>query len=182
MCLTSDILVPCADESSVGGIKTVRLMTKDKIVSFTPDPSEYTYTAVTTGSTADVWYEIDSKEFGISFESAGELADNGPAFQNGTLTITIPKVEKAKSQQLNALAQCCKVVAIITTYENNTFVLGYDERLGTDAGLRTNPSLTIGAGLADGNFYTVAFTGQQVEIPRNFEGTILTSSGIVTIA
>jgi hypothetical protein len=177
MCLTADILVPCADESSVGGIKTARFMTKDKIVSFSPDPSEYIYTAVTTGSTADVWYEIDSKEFGISFESAGELADTGASFQNGTLTITIPKVDKAKSQQLSALAQCCKVVAIITTYEGNSFVLGYDERLGTDAAMRTNPSLTIGAALADGNFYTVAFTNQQVEIPRNYEGSILTSSG-----
>lgn len=182
MCLTADILVPCADESSVGGIKTVRLMAKDKIVSFTAGVGEHTYTAVTTGSTADVWYEIDSKEFGISFESAGEGADTGANFQNGTLTITIPKVEKAKSKQLSALAQCCKVVAIFTTYEGNSFVVGYDERLGTDAALRTTPSITIGAALADGNFYTVAFTGQQVELPRNYEGSILTSGGVVVIA
>jgi hypothetical protein len=157
-------------------------MTKDKIVGFTAGVGEHTYTAVTTGSTADVWYEVNGKEYGISLEVAGELADTGASFQNPTLTITIPKVEKVKSQQLSALAQCCKVVAIITTNEGNSFVLGFDERVGTQGALRTNPSMTIGANLADGNFYTVAFTGQQVEIPRNYEGTILTSSGVVTIA
>lgn len=182
MCMTADVVIACTDESSVGGIKSARFMTKDKIVGFTPDPSEHIYTDVTTSTTGDVWYEIDSKEFGISLEVAGELSDNGAAFQNTTLTITIPKVEKVKSKQLNALAQCCRVVAIITTYENNSFVLGYDERLETDAALRTNPSVTIGAALADGNLYTVVFTGQQVEIPRNYEGTILTTAGVTTIS
>jgi hypothetical protein len=180
--MTANVVITCADESSVGGIKTARFLTKDKIVNFTPDATEYLYTAVTTSSTGDVWYEIDSKDFGIVLESAGELSDNGASFQNITLTITVPKADKVKSKQLNALAQCCRSVGIIETYESNSFVLGYDERLGTDAALRFNPSLTIGAALADGNLYTVVFTGQQVEIPRNYEGTIVTTAGVTTIA
>jgi hypothetical protein len=183
MCLTASITILCADESAVGGFKNLYVASRDSVVSFTKG-ALHLYNAVSMASTAvgDQWHEIGSKDYTIALEATNELSDNGPNFVNTSLTLTVPKIDKTKSAQLNALKECCKVVVIAVTNEGNAFVYGWDDRVEEKGALRTQVNTTVGAGLGDPNQYTLTFTGQQVELPYNFEGTILVSGSPVVIS
>ena len=45
--ITTDVLISCSDENRRGGIKAVYVINKDDIVSFTPNATNQSYTAVT---------------------------------------------------------------------------------------------------------------------------------------
>jgi len=111
-----------------------------------------------------------------------ELAEGGSNSISTDLQMTVPKIDTVKSAQLNALKECCKLVVIGVTNENNALVFGWDERVGKVGALRVAVNGNIGAGLADGNNYGLQFTGQQVELPYNFSGTILVSGVSVVIS
>lgn len=183
MCLTSSILYTCEDESAVGGFKAIYVASRDSIVSFTKG-SDHTYTAVSMASTAaaDQFHEIDPTDYTAVLAWTNELADSGSNSISTDLQMTVPKIDTVKSAQLNALKECCKLIVIGVTNENNALVFGYDERVGKVGALRVAVNGNIGAALADGNNYSLQFTGQQVELPYNFVGTILVSGTPVVIS
>lgn len=182
MCLTSSILYTCEDEKAVGGFKAIYVASRDSITSFTLG-SDHTYSGVTMASTAvaDQWHEIDPTDYTTVLAWTNEVT-NGVSIINTDLQLTVPKIDTVKSAQLNTLKECCKLVVIGVTNENNALVFGWDERVGKVGALNVAVNGNIGAGLADGNNYALQFTGQQVEIPYNFQGTILVSGANVVIS
>jgi hypothetical protein len=60
--------------------------------------------------------------------------------------------------------------------------MGWDEKVFDKGALRVQVNGNIGAALLDGNNYALQFTGQQVELPYNFTGTILVSGSPVVIS
>ena len=61
--ITTDVLISCSDENRRGGIKAVYVINKDDIVSFTPNATNQSYTAVTLSTTNDVFYEIEAVSY-----------------------------------------------------------------------------------------------------------------------
>jgi hypothetical protein len=183
MCLESAITYLCEDESAVGGFKKVYVASRDSITSFTKGV-DHLYNAVTMASTAtiDQWHEIQATDFTVALTATNELADSGANFVNTEFTLSVPKVDKVKSAKLNALKECCKVVVIGITNEDNALVIGWDEALQRTAALRTQVTTNVGADLSDPNNYTLTFTGRQKEVPYNFEGTILADGASVVIS
>lgn len=179
----ADILLACGDKNRRGGIKRIFYQDITNVTSFTTGATDHEYTAVTMDSTGDLWFEIEGQIFEkeLSWESSNE---NGSAVFENVLDVIIPKLEKAKAATLQSIVESCELVFIIETYNETTtpgnniaIVMGFDELLGTDAGMRANVNGGSGRALQDPNAYTLNATGQSAEIPRIFSGTIELSQG-----
>lgn len=178
----ADIILACGDKNRRGGIKRFFYQDITNVTSFAAGATDHEYTAVTMDSTADLWFEIEGQIFEkeLTSESTNE---NGSAVFENTLEIFVPKLEKAKAATLQSIVESCELVFIIETYNetaagnNIAVVMGFDELLGTDAGMKANVSSNTGRTLQDPNLYTLSATGQSAEIPRIFSGTIELSQG-----
>jgi hypothetical protein len=183
MCLTSSIIYTCEDESAVGGFRKVYAASRDSVLGFTVG-ADHTYTAVSMASTAvsDQFHEISFTDYTAVLAWTNELGDTGANSIGTDFQLAVPKVDTVKSNQLNILKECCKLVLIAITNEGNALVMGWDEKVLDKGALRVQVNGNIGAALLDGNNYALQFTGQQVELPYNFTGTILVSGSPVVIS
>ena len=97
-----------------------------------------------------------------------------------------PRIDKAKAKTLQELFTSCKLICLVETYistgtYNQSFIVGYDEILGSDAALRANITTILEAELQGQNAYMVTMTGKSGEIAREYVGDIDTnSSGTVS--
>lgn len=178
--IDEDILITCADENRRGGIKRVFLANADKIASFTAHGSNHSYTAVTMDSTADEWFEVQG-EFEKKVLTGEGSIENGSSVSTNTLTIHVPKIEKVKGNAIQELFNSCKVVAIVETYTDTgtykqALVIGYDDILGLDAGLRMSVNQSVEGELQGLNGYDLTFTGKSAEVFREFVGAITSNS------
>ena len=180
--ITTDILVSCADENRRGGIKSVYVINKDDITSFTADTvaGSHAYTAVTLATTDDKWFEVEGEIETKGYSSEGSV-ENGSVSYEGALELFVPKMEKLKAYGLNEYIQSCKLVVIFETYnkvgtQNSAFVFGYDEIMGTDAAVRVMANEILEATLQGQNGYTATFSGKGAELLREYVGAIETNS------
>ena len=93
-------------------------------------------------------------------------------------------MEKVKAQRVQEMWAGCKCIAVVTTYNGNAFVIGYDEVLGTDAAGRVSITENIEAELGGLNGYTLTITGKHAETLREYAGTLpydIAGVGTVTI-
>lgn len=177
--ITSDILVACEDENRRGGFKRLFVINRENVTSFTAG-STHDYTAVTLDATSDVFYEIQFDDEGASYVAEGSR-ENGSSLQEHTIEAVIPKIDKTKAKELQALFTSCKVIVVAETYistgsYNQAIVIGYDEVLGSDAALRANVTTTVEGELQGQNAYTLSMNGKSAEIAREYVGQITTNA------
>ena len=181
--LANDILVACTDENRRGGIKRIFVANRENITSFTAGALQ-DYTAVTMDATSDVFFEIQIDDEGGSL--TGESSkENGSSMVTYTIEARIPKLDKTKALALQALFTSCKVVVVVETYistgsYNQSFVVGWDQILGSDAALSCSVATTLEAELQGQNAYTLTMVGKSAELAREFVGALSTNlSGTV---
>lgn len=184
--ISTDILINCNDENRRAGIKSVYVINKDDITSFTASTvaTEHAYTAVTLSTTNDVFYEIEGELETKTYSSEGSRENGSTAYET-SLEVFSPRMEKLKASGINAYVQSCGLVVIFETYtkestENKAFVLGWDEIMGEDAHVDAIANEILEAEIQGQNGYTVTFSGKQAELLREFVGTIETNNGSVS--
>lgn len=184
MSIAGDVIIQCADETRRGGVKRIFVVPACEVVSFTAGAG-HEYTANTLANIGDVFYEIEGEFETKPFTSEG-TTENGSNVTENTLEVFVPRMEKAKAKELNDLFAGGKVVVVFSVYDvvtttDRAFVLGYDEVLMLDAACRATVNQTLEAELQGQNGYTVTITGKQVELLREYVGSIETnSSGTVS--
>ena len=182
--LSNDILITCDDENRRGGIKRLFVINRENVTSFTAGAS-HDYTSVTLDATSDVWYEIQIDDESGSYNAEGSR-ENGSSLQEHTVEAMTPRIDKAKAKTLQELFTSCKLICLVETYistgtYNQSFIVGYDEILGSDAALRANITTILEAELQGQNAYMVTMTGKSGELAREYVGDIDTNlSGTVS--
>lgn len=184
--LDSGYTLTCDDESTIGGVSRLFLINRDQVTDFTVGSTAvgegHSYEAVSLVGTSDVWYEFEFMDYTLNATFENSLEDNGTNFVSYTITGFVPHQEKDKAEALQAAIKSCKLIAIIQTNQGESFVYGYDEKLGVNAALRAAANGETGADLADRNGYEFRLEGRGADIPRQYIGDIDTdASGTVTL-
>ena len=174
--LVNDILLSCTDYNRRGGIKSIYVANTTTITDFTADTTAHSYSAVTMDTTADKWFEIETDDEGASYEGTGTIK-NSSSIQEVNIECRIPKLDRVKAKSIQELFNSCKVVVIFETYTGQGFVRGWDEFLGSDAGLRVAVTENLEAELQGNNQYTLTFSGKSGEIAREYIGSISLNQG-----
>ncbi len=178
--ITSGYLKTCEDENRSGGIKRVYISNASQITSFTPGATEHEYTAVVMDGTAQWFrYDFEKREAEYTWEDNNE---NGSSEITHTVNLFLPKMEKTKATELEALRQSCDVVVIYQDFNNQAFVVGWDQFLEDEAALRPLVNGTSGRALTDANRYDLTMGGTSRELAREFNGIISTPQGLINFA
>lgn len=181
--LTQGFALTCDDNSTIGGVRRLFLINRDKVVDFTVGTSiEHAYTEVTVADTADAasqWHQFEFADYSLNATFENSLEDNGTNFVSYNVTGFIPRQEKNKAHRLQQAIKSCKLIAIVENNQGQAFVYGYDERLKTSAALRSGVNGETGADLADRNGYEFRLEGRGSDIPRQYYGEIVTTGGVV---
>lgn len=184
MAISSDIIVTCEDENRRGGIKRLFVIDQTQVTDFTAGALQ-DYVAVTVDDVLlDFFQEIQFDEFGCSY-TAEASKENGSSTREYTIEALIPKLDKTKALILQELFTSCKLIVIAETFistgaENQAFVIGFDEILGSSAALTAAVGSTLEAELSGQNAYTLTMTGMGAEVEREFVGNIPTSASGAT--
>lgn len=181
--ITASLTLNCDDNSTAGGTQRLYLINSDFVTSFTADAvtTNHAYTSVavdSTGALESQFHEYEFYEFTGLGEATNNLGDNGTNSVDVNITGFIPRMEKAKAKKLQDLVKSCKVIAILQNTTGEAFVYGYDEMLKVRAALRATASSSTGTAIGDQSGYTTTLTGVQVDLPRQFVGTIITTGGV----
>ncbi|MDX2000967.1 MAG: hypothetical protein SFW35_00915 [Chitinophagales bacterium] len=178
--LDSGYSLTCEDESTIGGVRRLFLINREKVLNFTASTADHEYTAVDVDDWTDVTSRFHEFEFldntlNATFENS--LEDNGTNFITAKISGFIPRQEKAKAEKLQKAIKSCKLIAIVENNQGEAFVYGYDERLKNSAALRAGVNGETGADLKDRNGYEFRLEGRGSDIPREFTGAIVTTVG-----
>ena len=178
MCLEAGITIICSDEIVRGGLRKLYLINKDAVTTFTPGVLQ-DYTAVSVGSTGASyeWHEFEFQDETGGLTEDQAINDNGSKPITTTVTATMPRQERVKALALQALIDCCGVIAIVESFSGEAFVVGYDEvvkAFGTKGAVNGE----IGPTLDDNNAYIMRLEGKQYELPRQYVGDIVTTGGV----
>lgn len=180
--LDAGYALTCTDESTIGGVRRLFLINREKVNAFVVDSGgDYAYTDVDVDSTADPtsqWHEFEFLDYTLNATFENSLEDNGTNFVSYTITGFIPHQEKTKAEKLQKAIKSCKLIAIVENNEGEAFVYGYDEKLKVNAALRAAANGETGADLADRNGYEFRLEGRGSDIPRQFIGDIVTSNSV----
>ncbi len=179
--LTQGYALTCDDNSTIGGVRRLFLVNRDKVVSFLASTADHSYTDVTVDNTADAesqFHQFEFADYSLNATFENSLEDNGTNFVSYNITGFIPHQEKVKADRLQKAIKSCKLVAILENNQGEAFVYGYDERLKTSAALRAAANGETGADLADRNGYEFRLEGRGSDIPRQFIGDIVASQGV----
>lgn len=180
--LDSGYVLTCDDESTIGGVRRLFLINRDKVQSFTVgSTAEHSYTQVDVASTADPesqWHEFEFLDNTLNATFENSLEDSGTNFVRYSITGFIPRQEKDKAARLQRAIKSCKLVAVVENNQGEAFVYGFDEKLKAHAALRAATNGEIGADLADRNGYEFRLEGRGADIPRQFIGDIVTSNDV----
>ena len=180
--LDSGYVLTCDDESTIGGVRRLFLINRDKVQNFTVgSTAEHSYTQVQVDTTADptsLWHEFEFMDYTLNATFENALEDSGTNFVRYTITGFIPRQEKDKAARLQKAIKSCKLVAIVENNQGEAFVYGFDEKLKANAALRAATNGETGTDLADRNGYEFRLEGRGADIPRQFIGDIVTSNDI----
>jgi hypothetical protein len=183
MSLSGDLLLAC-NEQNRASVSRIFLIEACKIDSFTAATTNHSFTAVTTDSSADKWYEYEG-EFetkGFNMEGANE---NGTATFTNTLEAKVFGLDKTKLKRLQDMINARKIVAVFestnkVSTNKRAFVIGWDDILGVDAAAKPNVNGVIEANLDGDNSLTFILTAKHAELIREYVGTIAANSGTIT--
>lgn len=180
--LDAGYAITCEDESTIGGVRRLFLINREKIKQFVKDAGgDYAYTSVDVDSTADAaskWHEFEFLDYTLNATFENSLEANGTNFVSYNITGFIPRQEKAKAEKLQKAIKSCKLIAIVENNQGEAFVYGYDEKLKANAALRAAANGETGSDLADRNGYEFRLEGRGSDIPRQYVGDIVTSNDV----
>lgn len=178
--LESGYALTCEDESTIGGVRRLFLINRESVELFeTVTATGHVYDKVTVTDTAvasSQWHEFEFQDYSLNATFENSLESNGTNFVSYNITGFIPRQEKDKAESLQAAIKSCKLIAIVENNQGEAFVYGYDEKLKTNAAMRAAANGETGADLADRNGYEFRLEGRGSDIPRQFLGSIITSS------
>lgn len=184
MGLSNDLTLSCA-ETNRAGIARVFLIEACKVASMTADSTSLSFSAVTTDSTADVWYEYEAEFETKSLNIEGANESGTPTFTN-TLEAKILGIDRTKLQRIQDFIDARKLVAIfestnLVSANKRAYVIGWDNILGIDAAGKPNVNGAIEGALDGDNSLTFSLTAKHAELIREYRGTIESNgSGTVT--
>lgn len=176
--LTQGYALTCDDNSTIGGVRRLFLINRDKVEEFMASTADHSYIDVTVDNTADAesqWHQFEFADYSLNATFENSLEDNGTNFVSYNITGFIPHQEKVKADRLQKAIKSCKLIAIVENNQGEAFVYGYDERLKTSAALRAAANGETGADLADRNGYEFRLEGRGSDIPRQYIGNIVAS-------
>lgn len=155
---STGVATGCKD--AIGGIKAIYLVT-DGTEPYTIGGADVTLDSssdceVDDIDTAITVYQVDLPRNTASFSQPLEVSDeNGNVFYNPTLDIQIHKLNNHVACLLDSVAKAYQ--SILIHLENDTVILaGYERGMGASGG-----DTLVGAGLGDGQKYTLTLSTQQ---------------------
>lgn len=184
MALSTDLTLACA-ENNRAGLSRIFLIEACNVSSFTADSTSMSFSAVTTDSTANVWYEYEAEVDTKSLNIEGANENGTPTFTN-TLEAKLVGIDRTKLQRVQDLIDSRKLVCVVETTNKvssnkRAFVLGWDDIIGVDAAAKPNVNGVIEGALDGENSITFTLTAKHAELIREYRGTISSnSSGTVT--
>lgn len=178
MGLSSDETISC-NKQDRASLARLYLISKCDITSFTAGVLQ-DFTAVTTTTTAKVWfsYEGEFQTKSLSMEGTNE---NGTATFTSTVEFKVRGIDKTVGKRMQDLIDEGKVVALveganIAGSNKIAYIVGWDNIINGDAACMPNVSGVIEAELSGANEFTIQLVSQHAEIIREFVGTIATNS------
>lgn len=154
--LTRGRLLPCRD--SVGGLKAVYFADYGDIGTATLDAddqiTDFSEIAVTV-------FKYDLKGNSSLEQSVTTSRENGTAFFEQTLNLSLPKLSKEDHKELKLLAYGRPHI-FVQDYNDNLFAVGLEHGADLSGG-----TIATGAAMGDMSGYTLTFSAQEV-LPANF--------------
>ena len=147
----------CKD--AIGGIKSLYFVT-DGTSPYTLTDADVTYSASTRQEFADIEtaitvYQFDLPRNTATFAEPIEVSDeNGNFFYTPTLEVSFMKIDYETEDLLHAIAKNYQSVFILTD-AGQVLCAGFERGLGVSGG-----DTTIGAGLGDGQKFTLTLSSQ----------------------
>jgi len=184
MGLSNDLVLAC-NETNRAGLGRIFLIEACNVASFTADSSSLSFSAVTTDTTAQTWYEYEAEFETKSLNIEGSNEGGTPTFTN-TLEAKILGMDRTKLQRIQDFIDARKLVAIfestnLVSANKRAYVVGWDNILTNDAAGRPNVSGAIEGALDGDNSLTFSLVAKHAELIREYRGTISTNaSGTVT--
>lgn len=184
MGLGNDLTLSCA-ETNRAGLSRIFLIEACNIASFTADSTSLSFSAVTTDTTAQVWYEYEAEFESKSLNIEGSNENGTPTFTN-TLEAKVLGLDRTKLQRIQDFIDARKVVAIFETTNlvsanKRGLVIGWDNVIGVDAAGKPNVQGAIEGNIDGDNSLTFSVTAKHAELIREYRGTISSNaSGTVT--
>jgi hypothetical protein len=123
--LTQGFALTCDDNSTIGGVRRLFLINRDKVSDFLASSADHSYTEVTVDDTADAasqWHQFEFADYSLNATFENSLEDNGTNFVSYTVTGFIPRQEKDKAHRLQQAIKSCKLIAIVENNQGEAFV------------------------------------------------------------
>lgn len=169
--ISNGVAEPC--KSSVGGLDALYLINYGDYSA-----SDITYDVTNTDMINDInsvsnIYKFELKGANSFEQTITSSRDNGTAFVEQTLTVTLKQQSAAKHKLVKLLAYGRPHI-IVRTRANQYFLAGLERGMDMATGTISN-----GTAMGDLNGYTLTFTGME-NIPANFLNCS-TEAGLVTV-
>lgn len=157
-----------------GGLRSLYLIPKDKVASFTPEISKQrVYSSVTmVADAAFAKYEFKPNE--AEFKETTKV-ENGSVVVEQTISMVLPKMNEVSAAAISELAEItpCGLIGIVVDSMGGAHVVGYNERLKSDYPLGLSQSEgTTGKALSEANGETVTLSCVTVEKAYSFTGDV----------
>lgn len=159
----------CGKQS--GGVRSLFLIEKDKIKSFTQEAAEKAYSAVTLVADA-AFARYEFKEDETEFKETTKV-ENGSVMVTQELSFLLPKMSKESRTAVEELADIspCGLVGVVVDNMGNARVLGYNEEQKDARPLRLSQAEgTTGKALSDATGETVTLACDTTEKAYLFTG------------
>ena len=188
MAIDTGLGVTCADLQATGGIKQIllRSWTSNDAVEYGVAGSHDITSIVDVSTTTATWYVYEFKNEMPSL-TINATKENGSTAFECALSLMIPKMNKARFDELQNLLSTCMMGIIVDTNDEK-FVIGASEKYANeDVAAKSQTFLNLvsmeggtGAAYSDENGLTINLTARQFELPRLYTGTLNVDTSALT--
>ena len=187
MAIDTGLGVTCADLQATGGIKQIllRSWTDNDTVTYGAAGSHDISSIQTSAADAN-WFVYEFKNEMPSL-TINATKENGSTAFECALSLMIPKMNKARFDELQNLLSTCMMGIIVDTNDEK-FVIGASEKYANeDVAAKSQTFLNLismeggtGAAYSDENGLTINLTARQFELPRLYTGTLTVNTSDLT--
>ena len=187
MAIDTGLGVTCADLQATGGIKQILLRSCDSTDAITYGAAgSHDISSIQTGGSDANWFVYEFKNEMPSL-TINATKENGSTAFECALSLMIPKMNKARFDELQNLLSTCMMGIIVDTNDEK-FVIGASEKYANeDVAAKSQTFLNLvsmeggtGAAYSDENGLTINLTARQFELPRLYTGTLTVDTSALT--
>jgi len=189
MAIDTGLGVTCTDLQATGGIKQILLRSWVDTDAITYGAAgSHDISSIQSGSpAADAqWFVYEFKNEMPSL-TINATKENGSTAFECALSLMIPKMNKARFDELQNLLSTCMMGIIVDTNDEK-FVIGASEKYANeDVAAKSQTFLNLvsmeggtGAAYSDENGLTINLTARQFELPRIYTGTLTVDTSALT--